>query len=109
MTFEKEYSTELLSSIIEYNHNKYIAFRDFNLDNFVINEDYEKILNARYCKVARIKRRLVYLLTRCDYVWFITFTFSDKYINRSTRTKRDLIKSVLNTHDFIYILNVLFQ
>ena len=44
MTFEKEYSTELLSSIIEYNHNKYIAFRDFNLDNFVINEDYEKIL-----------------------------------------------------------------
>lgn len=102
--FEKEYDTLYLSKVIQYNHDRYIAFRD-NLP-FKINKEYEKILQARYQKVSRIKKRLVYLLSRFNYVWFCTFTFSDKYINKCDRTKRDLIKSVLNTHDFKYILNI---
>ena len=49
---------------------------------------------------------MIYLLSHCNYIWFCTFTFSDNYINKCDRTKRDLIKSVLNTHDFKYILNI---
>lgn len=102
--FEKEYNVDFLSKVIEYNHNKYISFRN-NLP-FEINKEYEKVLNARYQKCHRIKRRLVYLLSRYNYIWFCTFTFSDKYINKCDRTKRDLIKSVINTHDFKFILNI---
>lgn len=73
---------------------------------FTINKEYEKILQARYQKVGRIKKRLVYLLSRYKYIWFCTFTFDNYYINKCDRTKRDLIKSVINTHDFKYILNI---
>ena len=102
--FTIDYDIDLLTKIIEYNHNRFIAFQ--NELPFEENEEYEKILNARYCKVGRIKRRLIYLLSRYDYIWFCTFTFSNDYIDKCTRTKRDLIKSVINTHDFKYILNV---
>lgn len=102
--FDKDYDIELLSNVIEYNHQRYLAFRDGVY--FEENKDYEKFLSARYMKVSRIKKRLVYLLSRYDYIWFCTFTFSDKYINKTDRTKRDLIKSVINTHDFKYILNI---
>lgn len=102
--FKTDIDVELLSKVIEYNHLRYEAFTN-NLP-FIPNKDYERILTARYQKRYRIKRRLVYLLSRYNYIWFCTFTYSDKYINKSDRTKRDLIKSVLSTHDFKYILNV---
>lgn len=103
-TFEKEYDIELLTKVIEYNHNRYLAFK--NQLPFNINKDYEKILNARYQKSHRIKRKLIYLLSRYKYIWFCTFTFDNYYINKCDRTKRDLIKSVLKTHDFKFILNI---
>ena len=102
--FDKEYDTKLLSKVIEYNHERYVAFK--NDLPFKKNLDYEKILNARICKASRIKRRFVYLLSRYKYIWFVTFTFSDEYINKCDRTKRDLMKSVLYTHDFKFILNI---
>lgn len=102
--FQKEYDVDFLSKVIEYNHNKYIAFK--NDLPFTLNTEYEKILKARYQKTSRIKKRLVYLLSRYENIWFITFTFNNNYINKSTRTKRDLIKMVLNTHDFKYMLNI---
>ena len=98
------YDIELLNRVIEYNKNKFDSF--IYGSYFEIIPEYEKILNARYHKTSRIKRRLVYLLSRYDYIWFCTFTFDNKYINKSERTKRDLIKSVLNTNDFKYILNI---
>lgn len=102
--FEKDYDINLLTQIIEYNHQRYLA--NLNGEYFEINPDYEKYLQARYQKVSRIKKRLIYLLTRYEYIWFCTFTFSDDYINKSDRTKRDLIKEVIKTHDFKYILNI---
>ena len=95
---------ELLSQVIEYNKKRFFAYKD----GVVFDEipEFEKILKARYQKVSRIKKRLVYLLTRCDYIWFCTFTFDNYYIDKSDRTKRDLMKNVLNTHDFKYILNI---
>lgn len=102
--FEKDYDIQFLSQIIEYNHQRYLAFRDGVYFEEI--PDYERVLKARYMKVSRIKKRLVYLLSRCEYIWFCTFTFSDKYINKTDRTKRDLIKSVINTHDFKYMLNI---
>lgn len=99
-----DYNEQLLNNLIDYNKKRYFAFK--NELPFEYNKEYERLLNARIQKVGRIKKRLLYLLVRYDYVWFCTFTFSDKYINRSERTKRDLIKRFLNTHDFKYILNI---
>lgn len=102
--FNKDYDIDFLTQIIQYNHNRYLSYKEGLY--FEENKDFERVLSARYMKVSRIKRRLVYLLSRCSYVWFCTFTFNDYYINKSDRTKRDLIKSVLHTHDFKYILNI---
>lgn len=102
--YEKDFDIDLLNQVIKYNHERYISFKN-NLP-FEENKDFEKILSARYMKVSRIKRRLIWLLSRCDYVWFCTFTFDNYYINKSDRTKRDLIKEVLKTHDFKYMLNI---
>lgn len=99
-----DYDIEYLHDVIEYNQKKYFAFK--NGFDFEINVDFERTLKARYQKCSRIKKRFIYLLTRCDYIWFCTFTFDNYYISKSDRTKRDLIKSVLNTHDFKYIVNI---
>lgn len=102
--FNKEYDVEFLTKVIDYNQRKYFAFK--NDLPFTLNLDYERVLKARYQKNSRIKKRLVYLLSRFENIWFITFTFNNNYINKSTRTKRDLMKMVLNTHDFKYMLNI---
>lgn len=99
-----DYDIDLLNKIIEYNHDRYLAFK--NNIPFTYNKEYEKVLNARYQKVSRIKKRLLYLFIRYKYIWFCTFTFNDKYINKCERTKRDALKRYLNTHDFKYILNI---
>lgn len=99
-----DYNEKLLKDLITYNKKRFFAFR--NHLPFEYNKEYEKLLNARIQKVGRIKKRLLYLLLRYEYVWFCTFTFSDKYINKSERTKRDVIKQILSTHDFKYILNI---
>lgn len=99
-----DYNENLLKELIAYNKKRYYAFKsgsDFKMDS-----TFEKLLNARIQKVGRIKKRLLYLLIRYNYIWFCTFTFNDNYINKSERTKRDKIKQVLNTHDFKYILNI---
>ena len=95
---------ELMSDVINYNKMRWFS-RVEGL-YFEENKEYERILKARYNKCSRIKKRFMYLLTRFDFIWFCTFTFSNDYINKCTRTKRDLIKSVINTHDFKYILNI---
>lgn len=99
-----DYNEQLLNNLIDYNKKRYFAFK--NELPFEYNKEYERLLNARIQKVGRIKKRLLYLLVRYKYIWFCTFTFSDKYIDKSERTKRDLIKRFLNTHDFKYILNI---
>lgn len=99
-----DYDIDLLNELINYNHKRYISFKDHI--PFEENKDYERKLKSRYQKCSRIKKRFVYLLTRFDYIWFITFTFDNYYINKTDRTKRDLMKSVLNTHDFKYMLNI---
>lgn len=102
--YEKDINIEFLQQVIQYNHDKYIAFQ--NGEIIEENKEFERVLSARYMKVSRIKRRLIYLLSRCSYVWFCTFTFDNYYIDRTDRTKRDLIKSVINTHDFKFMLNI---
>lgn len=96
----------IISDVIKYNKQRKYAFN--NQLPFERNIDYERILNSRSHKVLRIKKRLLYLVIRYKYIWFCTFTINDKYINKSERTKRDMVKSVLDTHDFKYILNVDF-
>ena len=99
-----DYNEKLLSDLIEYNKKRFYAFKEQK--PFVYVHEFEKLLNARIQKVGRIKKRLLYLLIRYKYIWFCTFTFDNYYINKSERTKRDLIKTYLNTHDFKYILNI---
>ena len=95
---------ELLSSVIEYNKQKFYSFKNGIV--FEENKDFERILSARYMKVSRVKKKLVYLLYNFKYLWFCTFTFDDNYINKCDRTKKDLIKKCINKLDFKYILNV---
>ena len=104
MNFEKDYDIDYLLKISEYNRLKYESFK--NGLAFEVNNEYERILKARYNKVGRIKRRLIYLFSRYNYIWFCTFTFNDNYINKSSRTKRDLIKKCISQSDFKYILNI---
>lgn len=95
----------LLSQVIKYNHERYLNYLNGVYEE--PNKDFERILKARYMKVSRVKKKLVYMLRRCKYIYFCTFTFSDKYINKSERTKRDLIKNALNQiKDVNYILNI---
>ena len=98
------YDSNLLIKVLEYNRDRFSSL--FNGHYVPINKEYERILKARYQKSSRIKRRMVYLFSRYKYIWFCTFTFSNKYINKSLRTKRDLIKDVISLNDFKYILNV---
>ena len=99
-----DYDEQLLFQLIEYNKKRFYAFKEQK--PFEYDPQFEKLLNARIQKVGRIKKRLLYLLIRYKYIWFCTFTFDNNYINKSERTKRDLIKKYLNTHDFKYILNI---
>lgn len=99
-----DYNIDLMQKVIDYNKQRYKSFK--NNTEFVVNQEFEKILNARNHKVQRIKKRFLYLLVRYKYIWFCTFTFSDDYINKSERTKRDLIKKYINLPGFYYILNV---
>ena len=96
----------LISDIIDYNKERYKAYKEGVY--FEENKEYERILNARYCKVSRIKKRVVFLFSYFTYVYFCTFTFDDDLINKCDRTKRDIIKSTLNkfSSDIHYILNV---
>lgn len=104
MDIEREVDTLFLQDLIEYNRYRFLCFK--NGVDYVEIKELERSLNSRVQKCNRIKRRLVYLLTRFDYIWFITFTFDNHYINKSDRTKRDLMKNVLNQYDFKYILNI---
>ena len=99
---------ELLFNIINYNKSRKNYFRNNKtLSSFISNVKYERILSARYMKVSRVKKRVVYLMARFKYVWFCTFTFDNYYINKCDRTKRDLIKNTLSLiSDVHYILNV---
>ena len=99
-----DYQEKLLNDLIIYNKKRFNAFQ--NNIPFEKDPTFEKLLNARIQKVGRIKKRLLYLLLRYKYIWFFTFTFDSNYINKCERTKRDVIKEVLNTHDFKYILNI---
>ena len=101
---KEEYDINYLFEVSKYNYLRYMSYKN-NLP-FQENREYEKILKARYSKSIRIKRRLIYLLSHYKYIWFCTFTFDDHYITKSTRTKRDLIKSVIDQKDFKYILNI---
>lgn len=97
---------DLESRLKRYLHDSLTAF--INYEHFEQDKELQAIVNARYCKVSRIRKRLVYLLGYRSFHYFVTFTFDDYYINMSDRTKRDLIKDSLNSYskDILYILNV---
>lgn len=100
--------TILEENIITYNRCKRNAF--YHYQEYPHNLEYDRILKARYNKVSRVRKRLIYLLYHNQYNYFITFTFDNNYINKCDRTKRDLIKDSLNSFcsDCNYILNIDF-
>lgn len=104
MEIEREVDTLFLQDLIEYNKYRFLCFK--NGVDYVEIKELEQSLHSRVQKCNRIKRRLVYLLTRYNYIWFITFTFDNNYINKCDRTKKRLMQKVLDTHDFKYMLNI---
>ena len=99
-------NTTLISNVVQYNRDKFFCLK--NDIYFEKKPEFEKILNSRYHKISRVKKRLLFLIIRYQYIWFCTFTINDNFITKSERTKRDYIKQFLNSHDFKYILNVDF-
>lgn len=96
---------ELLDNLKQYNKDKYYHFKNYL--PFEHNEQFEKMLSARYMKVSRLKRRFIYMVSYYKYVYFVTFTFSDNYLNKSDKTHKRMIKNVLESFDPNYkiILN----
>lgn len=93
---------ELIERLKDYNYR-----RKRNID-FIKDKKLESLLCSRYNKVSRIKQHFVYMIMKKKNIYFLTFTFDDKYINKCDRTKKDLIKNLLNEIDScsFYILNV---
>lgn len=93
---------ELIERLKDYNYR-----RKRNID-FIKDKKLESLLCSRYNKVSRIKRHMLYMYHRKKFLYFITFTFDNKYINKCDRTKKDLIKKCLLKYDkdIYYILNV---
>ena len=50
----------LMSQLISYNQARFRAFK--NGEVFEEIKDFQKIINARYCKISRIKKRVVFLI-----------------------------------------------
>ena len=86
-----DYNEKLLNDLINYNKQRFFAFKEQK--PFVYDPQFEKLLNARIQKVGRIKKRLLYLLIRYKYIWFCTFTFNNKFINKCERTKPNIFVS----------------
>lgn len=95
-----------LYNLIEY--NKYRKYCFNNSIEFEENKEYERKLKSRYNKVSRVKKRFLYLALRYKYLYFVTFTFDDKFIKKCDRTKKDLIKDTLYNFDddIKYIINI---
>lgn len=97
---------EFLDSLILYNKYKRYCFE--NNIPMKKNKKFESILSSRYQKVSRIKKRFIYLIARYKYLYFVTFTFDDYYINLCDRSRKDLIKKSLYSfdNDIKYICNI---
>lgn len=88
----------------------YLQYRKNCFNNrveYTPNSDYDKIINARYCKISRIKKRLLYLFSHRKYIYFVTFTFDDELLLKCDRTKLDKIKHSLKSFsdDILIIMN----
>lgn len=100
------------------NENLYLSLRQANKNSRFYYENgldieipkyFKNLLDARYHKVSRVKERFIYLACRRIYVFFLTFTFDEEYIDKCDRTKKDLIKNCLNgIEDSLYIMNIDF-
>lgn len=62
--------------------------------------------HARYERKVRVKDYTELMLEKFDKVYFLTLTFSDKYINSSDETKRKYVTRVLKSLTPYYIANV---
>lgn len=96
---------ELMREVISY--NKYKRYHFNHHIPWVENKEFDRILNARYHKVSRIRKHFIDMIFFNDYLYFLTFTFDNNYIDKCERTKRDLIKKCLLEFDSDYnvILN----
>lgn len=101
----EENEVELLNEIREYLKYRKKCFND--RIQYIPNVDYDKIINARYCKISRIKKRLLYMFTHRKYIYFVTFTFDNETITKCDRTKLDSIKNSLKSFssDILIIMN----
>lgn len=96
---------ELLLTLNNYNKLRFESFKNHLVFNK--NEDYERVLCARYMKVSRVKKHFIYLIYRYKFLYFVTFTFDNDLLKCCERTQKDYIKKSLLgfDKDIKYILN----
>jgi hypothetical protein len=69
----------------------------------------EKINLARYKRVVRLRKRIERILTNSDTVIFLTLTFSDETLAKtSANTRRGYVSRYLSSFGFDYVANIDF-
>lgn len=69
----------------------------------------KKINNARYKRVLRLKLRIAAILTHCERPCFLTLTFSDETLERtSADTRRRYVRRYLAFYGVPYVANIDF-
>ena len=67
----------------------------------------QKIANANYKQTARLKKRIRHMLETSQNCTFLTFTFTDEVLAKtSPQTRRQYVSRFLNDHATEYIANI---
>lgn len=97
----------LMNELVDYNIYRKTCFKNGIIPIFE-DKKMESLLSSRYQKCSRIKKHLIYLVLRYEYLYFVTFTFDDEHLNLCDRSRKDLIKKSLYSFDsnIKFILNI---
>lgn len=68
-----------------------------------------RINNAKFHRVARLRKRITDIFdSPCENVYFLTFTFSDQFLDSDNFSKRRYVQRFLKTYFYNYVGNVDF-
>jgi hypothetical protein len=97
---------EIIKSNMDY--DTALEKRCFLLENFPKEyEEAEKINLARYKRVIRLRERIKKILTTSDTVIFLTLTFTDDTLNRtSADTRRQYVRKYLGKFNVDFVANI---
>lgn len=101
-------SGEILHTKIDYDTAQDLRCFLLQQDEKAYNEA-KKINKARYKRVTRLKFRLADIITECEKPVFLTLTFSDETLEKtSAGTRRQYVRKYLASYGVPYVANIDF-